>query len=468
MKLAHVLDGTGKAARDIQLDYFTHLDTNWRSCRIHGLAGPPGIGKSFIARTVQRTYNDVAIITTNNLLVDQYCETYPELVAIKGKDYYADEREYRMARKEALYSPCVFNPLSYYYFFLSNPHAVRPSTVVIDEAHKLGEMMLMTISKAFPLDTYSIPQDLDDEGFFYWLEDQVKKLGRFYHPDSPHQNKRRDFLSRRYEALILLYNYLKTNLHTVKIFYEMRETKPNKRRMHLVVQPLVMPADLLTTIFGPTTKILLMSGSLTEFHLEELFPKEKAIDFKNYEPLAPPENRPVDFKPLRNRKELAEMANTIRTIYENENRPNTIVHTSYRQAKELAPLLKDISVLVHDKETKYDVLDKFKKDGGILLACGMAEGVDLPGDACRLIIIPRLLFPNLGDQAVKKRLALPNGQLWYDLETIMTTVQQIGRGVRSATDSCTTYMLDPLFPKVIDKTRRYLTKGFLEAIQWQR
>lgn len=459
-------DGSGYDPRDIQVNYFEHLDSKMSTHRIHGLSGPPGIGKSYIARTIQRTLPGTSIITTNNLLVDQYCDTYKELNAVKGKDYFYTEGDYRAAQDKAVYTPSVFNPLSFYYFHLRNPSVAKPRTVIIDEAHNLGQMLLLTINKSLQCEYYGIPKDLDDIGLLKWLDTQVGRLHGVY-TKKPTGNKRITTLNSQYEQLRILRDYLKDNLKTVKTFYEKKEDKRGRVKEYLTVQPLVMPANLLTTIFGKNTRMILMSGSLTPFHLNELYPYESKIDYINYEPLAPKENAPVHHVPMSfaDRRDPKAVADKIRRIYEAEGKPNTLVHVSYAFAKELKPYLK--SAIYHDADTKLKQLQKFKDQGGMLIASGMAEGVDLPGDLCRLIIIPLLLFPNKGDQAVYKRLALPGGQEWYNLTTIMTTLQQCGRGVRGATDACNTFVFDPYFPNLIGSTRKYLTKGFLASMDWR-
>jgi Rad3-related DNA helicase len=468
-KFLEILDGTKQPPRDIQIHYFTHLRQQMAKYRIHGMSGPPGIGKSFIARTIQRTCPNTSIITPNNLLVDQYTETYPELNSVKGKDYYDTIGAYYAAHAAAKEgAPSIFNPLSFYYFHVRYPKVGKPSVVVIDEAHSLLDMLLLTINRSFSCKYYGIPQELSDVEFLEWLKNRVEKLSPIYNNPKA-RSKIAERLAGHFESFHILYEYLRDNLHKVKIFYEEKEDSKGRLRPYLTVQPLTAPVGLLKTIFGGA-RLILLSGSITSFHLEEMFPEESHIDFINYEPLAPKENRPIFYAPVsqQNRTDPEVLAKEILKIYRQENMINTVVHVSYQAAKILAPLLKEIKPIVHDKSDKHAKLQEFKYRGGLLLASGMAEGVDLPGDLCRLIIIPRLLFPNLGDQAVQKRLALPQGQLWYDLATMMITVQQIGRGVRSATDSCKTYILDPLFPRIINKTEKHLTQGFKQSIHWHK
>lgn len=455
-----VLDGRGIPPRQCQIDYFNHLSNNWDKFDIHAAQMPPGTGKSYIARTIQRTIDKTSIITPANLLVDQYCHDYPELVAVKGQDYYNDLTEYYQARKQAVNRPAVFNPLSFYYYHLRAKNGVQfPSVVIIDEAHLLSDMLLLIVSRALPIAYYGIPDKLSDIQFYEWLNRIVMKL------ELVDLEKHTKFAT-QYETLKILQEYLKKNLHTVKITYE-HVTKPGQKvsQYCLVIQPVTLPIGLLETIFRDA-KLILMSGSLTKFDLEQMFPTQH-VDYITFEPLAPVENRPIYYKPIpiALRRDPNAIAKSILAVYEAAGRPNTLIHVSYSLAEQLKPLLPK-SIITHDSDSKSKALERFKLEGGIFLASGMAEGIDLPGDLCRLIIIPVLLFPNKGDQAVAKKLALPKGEDWYQITTIATTIQQIGRGVRSAEDRCNTVILDYYLKSLVKQTEKYLTEGFKASIKW--
>jgi hypothetical protein len=454
-------DGTDKKPRQVQADYFNHLEQNWQ--QYHVLDGPPGIGKSFIARAIQLAVPNTGIITPNNVLVKQYSEAY-NLNALMGKDNYDNELEYHAAKSAVKGVETVFNPLSFYYYYLRNEKVKKPTTVVIDEAHKLADMLLLTLSKDFPVSYYNIPKGLSEGGFLQWLDGIVHKMAPITRIVNPSKGQAK--LINQFENLFILYDYLSQHLDKVKISYEVAPDWRGKDRLVLRTQPLTIPHELLHTIFGEKTRFIMMSGTITQFDIDELLPGQD-VDYYRIGALAPVENRYVIHKPLTSRRNIEQQVNAIADLYTKHGKVNTLVHVTYSDMPLIAKGLqkRGVSPLHHNKEDKEEVLNKFKEKGGLLLAAGMAEGVDLPGDMCRLLIIPRLQFPYLGDSGVKKRMALPNGQEWYDLHTMKTTVQQLGRGVRGGDDACISYILDPLFPKLIEKTKKYLHPTFREALK---
>lgn len=83
--------------------------------------------------------------------------------------------------------------------------------------------------------------------------------------------------------------------------------------------------------------------------------------------------------------------------------------------------------------------------GGVLFAPSMDRGFDFKEDLARVVIIAKVPFPSLGDKRISARIHEPGGQDWYNVQTVRTVLQMTGRGVRSDTDTCTTYILDAQF-----------------------
>ena len=102
-------------------------------------------------------------------------------------------------------------------------------------------------------------------------------------------------------------------------------------------------------------------------------------------------------------------------------------------------------LLYNDAKEKRDLIEYHKTTDmpTILVGPTLNEGIDLPGDECRFIIMIKMPFPYLGSKLVKKKAELYDG--WYQNETLRTVIQSIGRGVRYDGDWCQTYILDGSF-----------------------
>lgn len=91
-----------------------------------------------------------------------------------------------------------------------------------------------------------------------------------------------------------------------------------------------------------------------------------------------------------------------------------------------------------------------KSKNKILIGPTLVEGVDLPGDLCRFIIIAKVPFPNIGSKQIKAKMEL--FPLWYDSTTSNNIIQNIGRGVRNESDYCTTFIVDGCFGSLYSRT----------------
>ena len=132
-----------------------------------------------------------------------------------------------------------------------------------------------------------------------------------------------------------------------------------------------------------------------------------------------------------------------------KNKKGIIQTWTYDLAKKMyeeAPQdLKDRMLLYNDAKEKRDLIDYHKNTDSdtILVGPTLNEGIDLPGDECRFIIMIKMPYPYLGSRLVQRKKDLYDG--WYQNETLRTIIQSIGRGVRYDGDWCQTYILDGSF-----------------------
>jgi len=119
-----------------------------------------------------------------------------------------------------------------------------------------------------------------------------------------------------------------------------------------------------------------------------------------------------------------------------------------------------------DREVK---LEEFKRapNGTVLVASSMERGVNLPGDLCRVAVVMKVPFLNLGDKQIATRLHSDkrNGQLWYNVSAIRTLVQMCGRGMRSAEDRCDVYILDAQFERLYRENKYLFPEWWRAALK---
>ena len=136
---------------------------------------------------------------------------------------------------------------------------------------------------------------------------------------------------------------------------------------------------------------------------------------------------------------------------------------SYAFAKQLyndAPLNVKQRMLLYNGSREKTTCIKIHElsDNTILVGPSLNEGIDLPGDLCRFIIIMKVPYPSLADKLVKEKMKL--FPLWYSSTTSNDIIQGIGRGVRFNGDWCVSYILDACFWKLYLETQDQYSNEF--------
>lgn len=114
---------------------------------------------------------------------------------------------------------------------------------------------------------------------------------------------------------------------------------------------------------------------------------------------------------------------------------------------------------------KREILETFKNNSNsVLIGPSLFEGIDLPDDLCRFIIIMKVPFPCLGDELVQRKIEL--FPTWYNSQTSNYIIQGIGRGVRNKTDWAHTYILDGCFSYLYNITKRQYSSELQKRIKF--
>lgn len=122
-----------------------------------------------------------------------------------------------------------------------------------------------------------------------------------------------------------------------------------------------------------------------------------------------------------------------------------------RLYNEAPPEIKSRMLLYNGSREKITMIKIHQlSENTILVGPTLNEGIDLPGDECRFIIILKVPYPNLGDRYVKEKIKF--FPLWYNSSTSNEIIQGIGRGIRYNGDWCVTYIFDACFWNLYNST----------------
>lgn len=163
---------------------------------------------------------------------------------------------------------------------------------------------------------------------------------------------------------------------------------------------------------------------------------------------------------------IVEMIEGILTLYPNK---RGIVQTgSYQFAKILldmiSPKFKNRLLLYDDSRDKQEKLDDFKfSSNKVLVGPSLTEGLSLNDELCRFQIIMKVPYPSLADKYVAAKSKF--NPAWYSNATAITLLQGVGRGIRSNTDWCVTFILDACFGTLYSKCSKMFEGDFMNRIQ---
>lgn len=195
----------------------------------------------------------------------------------------------------------------------------------------------------------------------------------------------------------------------------------------------------------------------------------------------PKERRPVFLHPVANvtRAEMhtarPKLAAKIAEVCKANPGVRILVHTvSYELTEDLRKLLADDPELAPRLNTYRDgggreaaIERHLARPDSVTLAPSLDRGINWKGDQCRVIVVSKCPWPNKGDKQIKRRIYQPTpreGELWFRCQALRTVIQMCGRGMRSESDWCRTYILDQQFANLYQKSRQLLPEWWREAV----
>jgi ATP-dependent DNA helicase DinG len=499
----------GYTPHKVQIEAVEWLNNVWESpnkCKV--LSSPVGSGKSLIAKAITE-YNDLnglktAIITPQNLLVDQYIVEFPELNYLKGKEHYTcnlskttcneGKELQRVLKEKCLNCPyedakqrtysentTIFNSMSYYALpkvstlFDYQEIEYDIDTIIVDEFQSLPAMLRSIITIKLWANDIEWEKGISSSipNIIILLQKYSQKLLKYIFNSNTELGDRL-----KYSKLQKHVDYIAKQLTLNSQYFICEEIVEKLRGIPtnaLIIRPKYVPAAISSSFFKIAKRVILMSGTAFTNIWEELGFNE--VDYIDLPSPIPVERRQIfvtnsiNINSKLDKLERWDMLQSLATqikfivneIHMNE---NGVILLPYNLAEEIKPLLSESYFIHMDKNTKKEKIEKFKAGliYGVGVFSGSYEGLSLNDDISRFTIIPKVPYPNLMDNVVKIR--MKERPIDYSLETISTIIQASGRSTRSERDYSFTYILDSNFTSLYPRVKKYIPKYFREALNF--
>jgi ATP-dependent DNA helicase DinG len=489
------------------------------------LDAPTGSGKTLIAEMVRRELlrqlmvKKTVYLCSDKSLQDQFARDFNYAKVLKGRSNYPTVLDpsktaldctattyedpcwfcpegkascpYEIAKKQAMSSPLAVTNTAY---FLTEANYVGNMSgrdlIIIDECDTLESMLMNFVEFRAPrkyLDLIRL--DPPKKGarkttIVAWLDDYANELNPVAAREKDLQRQRSILSSIKQAETVkkeLLRDIEKRQSDTEDTGTWLRDYDKEET---LILKPVTVNAHGTKYLWRHSRKFLCMSA--TVISAEEMADSlGLPLDYTTVTvPMTfPVSNRPIVMAPVANvvKKDMdaasRKLAKAIQQISLKHEGEKILVHTvSYPLTKALVDYgfgefkVDRMKFSYRNGAERESVLQRFKasKDG-ILYAPSMERGVDLPGDLCRVQVIAKVPFGNMGDRQISARMHLRNGDVWYAVQTVRNIVQMAGRGVRSSEDWATTYILDSQFGRNLwGRWKNLFPSWFTEAVDTQQ
>lgn len=480
--------------RPVQIKVLLDIEANWKKYDVFVIPAMVGSGKSIIATTISNWSKALgkqsAIVTPQVMLQDQYERDFPEIPTLKGRSRYTCiDRTFSNCEEheEVCENYCAGCPyqtainsinkegrgvFNFHSFLFSR---LSPKVLLVDEAHTLFDTLSSHYTKYLykSIDGYSNIETIGDALIF--MERQIKDLElaiaemKRDKDDSDLSTKRQlTKLYRRKGALITITNGIQNS--PKEFFFEKIDTYYRGKDTEAIrIEPIDL-SNLSNIMWGDCEKIVLMSGTINDLDLRKLGLSNKRYKWIDCDSAIDASRRPINFIPIANMGykyqdiSLPIVAKYIKQLLLEHSDEKGLIHVPYSLASKLRKHITDERLVWHNNEDK-DVKYKEFRDSTqpkVLVASGMAEGIDLPYDAGRWQVILKIQYPSLADNLIQY--FANHEKSWYAWLTIRTLVQQCGRIVRTPTDYGVTYIVDAAFENLLRYNRALFPQYFIDAL----
>jgi len=443
------------------------------------------------------------VMTTTKSLQDQYQKQFDELEVIKGKSNYqcAVDDQYSVdvapcihmaSIKRKCWADCVcpyyeqrnraltsdLTALNYDMFFALPEHVKHRDYIICDEASELEEQLVKYFSCTFNVKvlkacgiTVAPLEKANYAKLGRWVSSIYLQLrdGAADIKEAMNDYKKRDAKYANMQKKFLFLNRLAMNSATIVDTWTDSEYLVEVDKELITFKPLKVN-KLSKYIFDYGTKIILMSATIID---HKNFCKTLGIDDYEYIEIDSPfdpKNAPIyvsnkyklNYKNLQ--ANLPKVAEMIQQICDNHEGEKGIIHThtSYITRFLQNELVGDRFLFRELGVNNESILEDHtvSTDPTVLVSPSLTFGVDLKDDLARFQIIVKAPFLPIGEERIKR--LMKDDPEWYLNKMLVSLIQSCGRGIRSKTDHCDTYILDGTIGASILRNKSNLPKYFID------
>lgn len=444
-----------------------------------------------------------ALTITKNLQ-DQYKDTFDDSGILKGKRNYICDVDPRF---EVDVAPCVFNVklkescisanrcpyynsrrnlltnkfgvLNYSMFLALPDHVKMKEYLICDESSEIEDELVKRFSrninfkilKKLQIPLTGIPI-ADYNKFHSWLNEVIVKLNAEIDDLKKEFQRKKTAPSvtdlQRYSLFNNLFMSLKTTMET----WNSCEYIIERTDEEITMKPLKVDT-LSKYIFDYGKHVLLMSATIID---HKHYAKTLGIDDYEYievDSTFDPKNAPIfaSSKVRLNYKNLKEslpmLTKQVKEICDHHKDVKGIIHTHTMEITEyLQSHINDKRFIFRTAGVNNEQIMKKhmeSSDNTILVSPSLTYGIDLKEDLARFQIIMKAAWLPLGDERIKT--LFKDDPIWYLNKMLNNLIQACGRGVRTITDKCVTYIMDGSITDSVLKNKSKLPKYFIRRFK---
>ena len=235
----------------------------------------------------------------------------------------------------------------------------------------------------------------------------------------------------------------------------------------------VWPGRYSNLVFGRAKKVLVMSATLTPKAADLLnIAEEDRTWLETGSPFSPSRAPVQHIRTIRvdhraTDVDMRAWVNRIDQIIDRRlDRKGLLLPVSYARGDYFYRNTRHRAIIImHESGGAVEAVEQWRRASSpsLLVSPSVTRGWDFPGDECRYIIIGKIPFPDGRDPVVKARREGDPDFAGY--EAMQMIVQEAGRGMRSPTDWCETFITDDNFGWFWNRNNQHAPQFFRERLR---